>query len=199
MNDNLNQLVANAKTSPDAFWPLVDALRLAASGDPFVLLTFARSPNKVERKAAAAACGGQTDPAIVAALVNLAADAEIEVRIELGYNLKNWPRWSEIGPAIEKLLTDFDINIRQNAVWAVFRIGPFFSTSSSSASRRKDLWVCSEIALVLGGCPAICRPRLLTRADDSISRAAVVRRFIENISTPGRIPMTCRNRRQDAA
>ena len=35
MNDELTRLVTNAKSNPDAFWPLVDALRLAVSRDPF--------------------------------------------------------------------------------------------------------------------------------------------------------------------
>src|SRR5437016_241236 len=115
MKDNLQRLSTDARSNPDAFWPLVDALRLAASGDPNLLLNFARSPHKVERKAAAAACGLQTDRSVVDALIKLAGDPEIEVRQELGYNLKNWTDWAHMDPAVEKLLDDRDINIRQNA------------------------------------------------------------------------------------
>src|SRR5262245_20668972 len=116
MHSDLQRLLEQARLSPDAFWPLVDALRLAVSAQPSLLLPLARSSVKVERKAAAAACGGQTDPAIVAALLQLAHDYETEVRQELGYNLKSWPAWTQMDPAVEKLLTDFDVNIRQNAV-----------------------------------------------------------------------------------
>src|SRR5437764_680667 len=118
MNDNLQQLVNNARSNPDAFWPLVDALRANLAADASLLVAFARSLNKIERKAAAAACGGQTDPGIVAALLPLASDTESEVRQELCYNLKNWPSWTEMDPAIEKLLSDVDTNLRQNAAWA---------------------------------------------------------------------------------
>src|SRR5262245_33498290 len=116
MHPDLQRLLDQARLSPDAFWPLVDALRLAVAADPSLLITLARSAVKVERKAVAAACGGQTDPAILAVLVPLASDQELEVRQELGYNLKNWPSWTQMDAAIEKLLTDFDTNIRQNAV-----------------------------------------------------------------------------------
>lgn len=153
MNDDLHQLLNSAKSNPDAFWPLVDALRLAASGDPFLLLTFARSPNKVERRAAASACGGQTDPAIVAAILKLASDPELEVRQELGYNLKNWPNWVESDAALEKLLTDFDINIRQNAVWAAQRRAGLLPALVKRLHSEEDAWVRSEIGHVLGGCP----------------------------------------------
>ena len=112
MHTDLQRLLEQARLSPDAFWPLVDALRLAVSADPSLLLTLARSSVKVERKAAAAACGGQTDPSIVAALLQLAGDQELEVRQEL-YNLKNRPAWTQMDRG--QLLTVRQ-NIRQNAV-----------------------------------------------------------------------------------
>ena len=178
MNDDLVQLVTNAKRNLDAFWPLVDALRLAVSRDPFLLLTFARSPSKIERKAAAAACGGQSDPTIVTALVNLAVDPEIEVRQELGYNLKNWPNWSEMDGAVEKLLTDFDINIRQNAAWAAQRRAALLPKLLRRLHEEQDLWVRSEIGHILGGCPAwAALPELLTRlsqdSDPGVQQACV--------------------------
>src|ERR1043166_1008194 len=153
MNHDLLQLVQNAKTNPDAFWPLVDALRLAVSGDPFLLLPFARSANKIERKAAAAVCGGQTDRGIIDALIKLAGDPEIEVRQELGYNLKNWPDWADMNPAIEKLMTDRDLNIRQNAAWASKHRAPLLPNLIKRLHEEEDLWVRSEIGHVLGGCP----------------------------------------------
>jgi ATP-dependent Clp protease ATP-binding subunit ClpC len=153
MNDDLNQLVHNARHNPDAFLPLVDALRLAISSDPFVLLAFARSPSKIERKAAAAACGGQTDPVLVQALVKLASDSEIEVRHELGYNLKNWPTWVEMDAAVEKLLSDADANLRQNAAWAAQRRPALLPILLKRLHDEDDLWIRSEIAHVLGGCP----------------------------------------------
>ena len=85
---------------------LVDgALRLAIGSDPFVLLACALAVEDRTR-AAAAAAAEQSDPVLVQALLKLASDSEIEVRHELGYNLKNWTNWVEMDPAVEKLLTD---------------------------------------------------------------------------------------------
>lgn len=155
MNDDLSRLLTNAKSNPDAFWPLVEALRLAAGADPSLLVTFARSPNKIERKAAAAAGGGQTDPAVVDALVKLASDLEFDVRQELGYNLKNWPNWVEMDAAVATLLTDFDINIRQNAVWTAQRRPALVPKLLNRLHDEEDLWVRSEIGHALGNCPPL--------------------------------------------
>jgi ATP-dependent Clp protease ATP-binding subunit ClpC len=169
MNDDLKQLVTNAKSNPEAFWPLVEALRLAASRDPSLLLNFARSSSKIERKAAAAACGGQSDSAIVTALVHLAADAQIEVRQELGYNLKNWPDWSAMDAAVEKLMGDLDVNIRQNAAWAAQRRPALLPKLLKRLHEEEDLWVRSEIAHVLGGCSAVAAlPDLLTQLSQDV-------------------------------
>jgi HEAT repeat protein len=154
MNDHLLTLVTNAKSSPDGFWPLVDGLRLAAGGDPLVLLAFARSAHKVERKAAAAACGGQTDRTLLDALVKLATDPELEVRQELGYNLKNWRTWHEMDAAVARLMTDHDINIRQNAVWAAQHRPALLPKVLERLTAEQDLWVRAEVGHVLGGCPA---------------------------------------------
>jgi ATP-dependent Clp protease ATP-binding subunit ClpC len=169
MNHDLLQLVQNAKNNPDAFWPLVDALRLASSGDPFLLVTFARSPHKIERKAAAAACGGQTDHAVVDALLKLAADPEYDVRQEFGYNLKNWSSWVEMDPAVETLLRDFDINIRQNAAWAAQHRERVHPALIQRLTDEADPWVRSEIGHVLGGCSALSTlvPLLSQLAKDS--------------------------------
>lgn len=154
MNEELNRLLQEALRSPDAFWPLVEALRLAVSGDPALLLTFARAPSKLERKAAASACGGQTDPAIVEALTHLASDREIEVRTELGHNLKNWPNWAEMDHAVETLLADSDLNIRQTAVWAAQRRPAVLPRLLKRLSEEDDPWVRSEVAHALAACPA---------------------------------------------
>lgn len=164
MNPHLQQLVANAKSDPNAFWPLVDALRLAVSEDPPLLATFARSPHKIERKAAAAACGGQAEPAIVDALLKLADDPELEVRQELGYNLKNWPTWHEMDRALERLLVDHDINIRQNAIWAAQYRPSLLGLLLTRLEVEHDAWVRSEVGHVLANCPArLVLPALVTR------------------------------------
>ena len=164
MHEDLNQLVANAKHNPDAFWPLVEALRLAVIGDPFLLLTFARSAHKIERRAAAAVCGGQTDLTIIGALLNLATDPETEVRQELGYNLKNWPNWIALDAAVEKLLTDYDINIRQNAVWTAQPRPALLPALLTRLRDDQDPWVRSEVGHALGSCPAAATlPELLAR------------------------------------
>jgi ATP-dependent Clp protease ATP-binding subunit ClpC len=168
MNEQLQTLVANAKTSPDGFWPLVDALRLAVVDEPQLLVAFARSPNKIERKAAAAACGGQDDPAIVGVLIGLAGDVELEVRQELCYQLKNWPSWSAMDPALERLLCDADINIRQNAAWAAQRRPGLTVVLLERLRIEDDPWVRSEIGHVLGDAPArsVLAPLLTRLAQD---------------------------------
>ncbi len=99
-------------------------------------------------------CGGQTDPVLVEALLKLASDPEIEVRQELGYNLKNWPSWAEMDAAVEKLLTDADANLRQNAAWAAQpRPALLPMLLLKRLHDEDDLWIRSEIAHVLGGCP----------------------------------------------
>ncbi len=154
MHDDLQRLLQKARLDPDAFWPLVDALRLAVAADPALLITLARSAAKIERKAAAAACGGQTEPSIVETLRTLADDPEIEVRQELGYNLKSWPAWTAMDGAIERLLADFDVNIRQNAVWTAQNRPGLLPTLLRRLREEHDLWVRSEIGHALGGCPA---------------------------------------------
>jgi len=95
--------------------------------------------------------------------------SEIEVRQELGYNLKNWPDWAETDPAVEKLLSDHDINIRQNAAWAAQHRPALLPKLVKRLHDEVDLWVRSEVGHVLGGCPALLvLPDLLTRlAKDS--------------------------------
>jgi ATP-dependent Clp protease ATP-binding subunit ClpC len=105
----------------------------------------------------------------VEALVNLAGDAQIEVRQELGYNLKNWPYWTEMDRAIEMLLIDLDINIRQNAAWAAQHRPALLVKLLERLEAEQDVWVRSEIGHVLGGCPATLtlRPLFLRLGKDS--------------------------------
>src|SRR5579884_843475 len=114
MNDDLVRLLENATENPDAFWPLVDALRAAAERDAVVLVEFARAASRVQRRAAAAAGAGRE----VAALGELAYDPENEVRQELAFALKNFPHWPGMDATVETLLLDTQSGIRQTAAWA---------------------------------------------------------------------------------
>src|SRR4051794_31293828 len=107
MPPELDQLLTQATQNPDQFWGLVDALRAAAQEDPGLLVTFARHANKVARKAAAAAGGGNFNPDVLEALAALASDPEYDVRQELAYAVKNHADWP-MDRAVEILLNDID-------------------------------------------------------------------------------------------
>src|SRR3954470_10902938 len=107
MSPELEKGLADATHNPDQFWPLVAALRDAGEVDPAVIVLFARHPNKVARRAAAAAGAGNSNPYVVEVLASLADDAEFDVRQELAYALKNHRSWPMEG-AVAKLLSDSD-------------------------------------------------------------------------------------------
>src|SRR5439155_6919377 len=153
MPPDLDQLLTQATQSPDQFWALVDALRAAAEKDPSLLVTFARHANKVARKAAAAAGGGNLNPYVLDALVALASDPEYDVRQELAYTVKNHPDWP-MDRAVETLLNDIDPNTRQSAAWACQTRAALLPELLQRFGAEEDTWVRSEIAHVLGGCSA---------------------------------------------
>lgn len=164
MNEHLTQLLANAAVNPDAFWPLVEALRTAAAVDPALLVEFARAPERLRRRAAAAAGGGTTDSAALTALRALARDPEPEVRQELAYALKNYPYWAGMDEAVETFLNDPDVNLRQPAAWAAQKRPGLLPRLFQRLHAEEDPWVRSELGNVLAGCPAReALPELLTR------------------------------------
>jgi ATP-dependent Clp protease ATP-binding subunit ClpC len=166
MDAELDDLLKNACRNLDQLWQLVDALRHAAEADPAVLVRFARSENKVARRAAASAGAGNTNPYVQEALTALAADPELEVRQELAYACKNHPDWPMPG-ALERLLTDPDTNTRQVAAWASQRHAGLLPRLLERLAAEEDVWVRSEVAHVLAGCPARdVVPGLLARLGD---------------------------------
>src|SRR5437868_4399845 len=103
MSAELDDLLRQASRNPDQFWSLVDALREAGEQAPGILAGFARSTNKLARRAAAAAGGGNANPYVIEILTALATDPEFDVRQELAYACKNHPQWP-MAPALERLL-----------------------------------------------------------------------------------------------
>jgi ATP-dependent Clp protease ATP-binding subunit ClpC len=152
MSAELDQLLLEASRNPEHFWHLVDALRAAAEEDPGILVAFARSDNKVARRAAATAGGGNDNSYVVEALTSLAADPEGEVRQELAYACKNNSRWPMI-QAVKQLLDDSDANTRQAAVWAAQQHPSLLCNLLERLWLEDDTWVRSEVAQVLAGCP----------------------------------------------
>jgi ATP-dependent Clp protease ATP-binding subunit ClpC len=152
MSAELDDLLRQAARNPDQFWSLVDALRETAEQDPGVLAGFARSSNKLARRAAAAAGGGNANPYVIEVLAALASDPEFDVRQELAYACKNHPHWP-MAPALERLLADADSNTRQAAAWAAQQHPSLVPNLLDRLSAEDDTWVRSEVAHVLAGCP----------------------------------------------
>src|SRR5438105_4456987 len=139
MSAELDELLQKACRNIDQLWQLVDALRHAATTDPAVLVRFARSENKVARRAAASAGAGNTNPYVQEALTALAGDPELEVRQELAYACKNCPDWPMVR-ALERLLTDPDPNTRQVAAWASQKHAGLVHRLLDRLAAEEDAW-----------------------------------------------------------
>lgn len=118
---------------PDDIQILIDSLRRGQYDDPtekigllsaalleqrtevVFLLNLLRAPQTPLRLAAIGACRDRSEPEIVSALVLLASDSEVRVRLKLAEILR-FHAEPDVIPALHKLLKDEDEDVRQAAL-----------------------------------------------------------------------------------
>src|SRR5262249_60537500 len=117
------------------------------------LVAFARGTEDVQRPAAIQAAAGGTEPEVLAAIAELVNDPVPFVRQTLAYALTDHPSWP-LSHVVERLLEDWDNNVRQSAAWCVPPRPALVPALIKRLSVDDNPYVRENIANALGNCPA---------------------------------------------
>src|SRR5262249_20322434 len=142
---------------------------------PDDLISLARAPEEVLRRAAVAGAQGETAPDLLQAITVLAHDSEVSVRQALAQALKEDPSWP-LERVVERLLHDEDTDVRLAAV-AAAQWRPGLEGTLVARLSQDDSWrVRQSLAWALAaGRPQSVLPALVARlgedSDSDVQRA----------------------------
>src|SRR5262245_52299262 len=103
-------------------------------------------------RAAIQGAQGRTEPLVLAAIAELVNDAIPYVRQSLAYALTDYPSWP-LTDVAEKLLADWDSNVRQAAAWCVPGRPALIPALLTRLAVEDNPYVRENIATALGNCP----------------------------------------------
>ncbi|HYT94670.1 MAG TPA: HEAT repeat domain-containing protein, partial [Gemmataceae bacterium] len=169
MNSEIAKLLELARSGqPDPFQQLVHTLRREGEKDVEALLDYLEADDETLRRAAVAAAQGRTEPEVLDAVADLAHDPSPTVRLNLAYALGDVPAWP-LDSAVEQLLLDTDVPVRQASVWAARRRPVLHGLLLRRLFEDDNIWVRIDVANALADVAArAALPALVSRlAEDS--------------------------------